>query len=94
MIVHMPDNRDLVVDVKTRGCYLELSMPERRYGPSPCAATASSSPARPHSGEQGYWSPRRSDFVILFIPAINFSRLSSRPAAQRSDPPERHPGVP
>jgi DNA recombination protein RmuC len=77
MIVHMPDGRDLVVDVKTPlDAYLEAidaSTDEARAIAMRRHANAISERVR-QLGAKNYWSQfeRSPDFVILFIPGDQF----------------------
>lgn len=77
MVVHMPDNRDLVVDVKTPlDAYLEAieaSTDEVRDAALKRHAQAISERVR-QLGAKNYWSQfeRSPDFVILFIPGDQF----------------------
>lgn len=77
MIVHMPDGRDLVVDVKTPlDAYLEAvdaSTDEQRAVAMRRHANAIAERVR-QLGAKNYWSQfeRSPDFVILFIPGDQF----------------------
>lgn len=77
MIVHMPDERDLVVDVKTPlDAYLEAvdaSTDEQRAVAMRRHANAIAERVR-QLGAKNYWSQfeRSPDFVILFIPGDQF----------------------
>lgn len=77
MVVHMPDNRDLVVDVKTPlDAYLEAieaSTDEARDAALKRHAQAIGERVR-QLGAKNYWSQfeRSPDFVILFIPGDQF----------------------
>ncbi len=77
MVVHMPDNRDLVVDVKTPlDAYLEAieaSTDEVRDAALKRHAQAIAERVR-QLGAKSYWSQfeRSPDFVILFIPGDQF----------------------
>lgn len=77
MVVHMPDNRDLVVDVKTPlDAYLEAieaSTDEVRDAALKRHAQAIGERVR-QLGAKNYWSQfeRSPDFVILFIPGDQF----------------------
>lgn len=77
MIVHMPDSRDLVVDVKTPlDAYLEAvdaATDEQRAVAMRRHANAIAERVR-QLGAKNYWSQfeRSPDFVILFIPGDQF----------------------
>ncbi len=77
MIVHMPDGRDLVVDVKTPlDAYLEAvdaATDEQRAVAMRRHANAIAERVR-QLGAKNYWSQfeRSPDFVILFIPGDQF----------------------
>ena len=77
MIVHMPDSRDLVVDVKTPlDAYLEAvdaTTDEQRAVAMRRHANAIAERVR-QLGAKSYWSQfeRSPDFVILFIPGDQF----------------------
>lgn len=87
MIVHMPDGRDLIVDVKTPlDAYLEAvdaSTDEQRASAMRRHASAVAERVR-QLGAKSYWSQfeRSPDFVILFIPGDQF--LSAALAEQPS----------
>lgn len=77
MVIHMPDNRDLVVDVKTSlDAYLEAieaATDEVRDAALRRHAQAISERVR-QLGAKSYWAQfeRSPDFVILFIPGDQF----------------------
>ena len=99
MIVHMPDGRDLVVDVKTPlDAYLDaVDAPDGRVarrGTAPPRAVAIGERVR-QLGAKNYWSQfeRSPDFVILFIPGDQFlsaALAETSDAARRRDSSERH----
>jgi DNA recombination protein RmuC len=77
MIVHMPDSRDLVVDVKTPlDAYLEaVDAPSEEARSAALRRHANAIADRVRQlGAKNYWSQfeRSPDFVILFIPGDQF----------------------
>ena len=76
MVVHMPEGRDLVVDVKTPlDAYLEaVEARATRARATRCGGTPSSRRTRAPARAKNYWNQfeKSPDFVILFIPGDQF----------------------